>query len=114
MNRWLSIRAWFSRLGRLCHGIRRLWDGFWLAGNRLGMGDSRLAFALWAGFLGGCVSVLVDIDHFSIFWSHPKGRIAHSPLLIIALFVSLYCCTCIGGLLTRLVLTRAFQKPNHD
>ena len=63
--------------------------------------DSKmLMFALFVGFLSGFVGMCVDIDHF---WG---GRAAHTPALIIALCIVVYCCASLGRLYIRMVLEK--------
>ena len=63
-------------------------------------------FALCLGLCSGLIAVLIDVDHITLYFGHPSGRVAHTPLFILAGIVALYCCARIGGLLIRLVLRR--------
>lgn len=72
--------------------------------NKLVLDASRPVFALYLGLCGGLVAVLIDFDHVALVFGHPHGRIWHTPLLILALFVAVYCCARIGRLLPGLFL----------
>lgn len=93
--------------------FRKFWRRTCFSFNRLVMVDSRFTFALFIGFWSGIVGVCVDLDHFTMLWGHPHGRIAHTPLVILAGIVGFYCLARIGGLLFRVVL-RAFYKSSSQ
>ncbi len=86
------------------------WHRAQMAFNQLVLVRSRFSFALCLGFFCGVVGVCVDLDHVTMFWGHPVGRVAHTPLLILAVLVLLYCGACIGGLLAGMVLKRRREK----
>lgn len=65
--------------------------------------------ALRFGFLGGCIGVLVDLDHIP--WAiNPQiwttGRIWHPALFVVAGVVALGCGAYLAGLYIKLVLRR--------
>lgn len=74
--------------------------------HRLVVDSSRSAFALCIGIASGLVAVLIDLDHITMLFGHPDGRVAHTPLLVLAISVALYCGARIAGLLIRMVLRR--------
>ena len=66
---------------------------------------------LVAGIYGGCVGVLVDLDHPVAFFFHIKdGRFFHYPLFFIVFAVFCGLCAYIGGLLLLVVLRRRNKK----
>ena len=68
---------------------------------------SGIKFTLLIGILGGIVGVSVDIpDHLPILWGREGSRAFHTPILIVAGAVGLYCIARLGRLLTQLVLKR--------
>jgi hypothetical protein len=80
------------------------WNRLKVAYNRLVLHSSRSVFAFSAGICGGLVAVAIDIDHVSMFFGHPDGRILHTPALVLAFAVSGYCLARLGGLLVGVVL----------
>ena len=63
--------------------------------------------ALWVGFFGGVVGVLVDLDHpVSFFLKVENGRFFHYPIFFLTFAVFCGLCAYIGGLLFTLVLKR--------
>lgn len=60
--------------------------------------------ALLVGFLGGVLGVLVDLDHLPALWGKEGARSFHTPLLIAASLIALYCFARLGGLLVGEVL----------
>ena len=86
--------------------IRRWWNATQSAYHRLVVVDSRFTFALFAGFWSGVIAVLVDLDHITMLWGHPRGRVAHTPLLILACVMGLYYSARLGRLLIGLVLRK--------
>jgi hypothetical protein len=65
---------------------------------------ARLRFALFLGLCGGLAAVLLDIDHIALVWGYPVGRALHTPALILAGGVAVYCCARLGRLLPGLFL----------
>jgi len=64
----------------------------------------RFKFALFVGFLGGIVNVLVDIDHSPVLWGGAATRAFHTPILIGAGIIAVGCLACIARLFFRMVL----------
>lgn len=56
--------------------------------------------SLFVGLLGGMANVAVDIDHI---WA---PRAWHTPLLVGAGIIAIYCLACLGRLFYRVVLRR--------
>ncbi len=86
--------------------LKRRWLAAKNAFNRLVVVSSRFSFALFVGFWCGVVAVLVDLDHITMLWGHPHGRVAHTPLFILASLVCIYYGARLGRSLAGLVLRK--------
>ena len=85
-----------------------------LSYNRLVLRDPRARFALRVGIYSGLCAMLLDLDHITLFFGHPDGRVLHTPLAIVAFFVAGYFISRIGGLLARLVLRKIKNRPKSS
>lgn len=72
--------------------------------NKLVLDSSRRGFALFFGICGGIIAVWIDFDHVALVFGHPHGRIWHTPALVLAGIIAVYCCARIGRLLPGLFL----------
>lgn len=70
-------------------------------GNR-----SKFKLALFAGILGGIVSVLVDADHLPEIWGFQSARALHTPVLAVAGFITVFSLARLGRLRAKLVLNK--------
>lgn len=84
-----------------------------LAYNQLVVHPESTIFAFRAGVCGGLAAVAIDLDHLTLFFGHPDGRVAHAPLLILAIVVGSYCLARIGGLVLGVVLKRDRRRRSR-
>lgn len=92
--------------------LKRRWNSAKNAFTRLVVVSSRFSFSLCVGFWCGVIALCVDLDHITMLWGHPHGRVAHTPLFVLACLVCIYYGARLGRLLVGLVL-RKIRKNNQ-